>query len=198
METIKMDEEKTNHHPQFIFDKFYHIYNRAVENNLLFYSNDNYSFFLKKYKFYLKDIVRTYAFCLLPNHFHMLVSPIISEPLTVSKQFQRFFISYSMSLNKQRIRRGNLFQKNFKRKLISDIDYLKNVICYIHYNPSHHFVDTDYMNYEYSSFRMLIDNRPTDLERNEVLSWFGGVDKFIQYHKNSKYDSWNDIYGMEE
>lgn len=53
--------------------KFYHIYNRAVGSDVLFKSDDNYLYFLKKYGEYLGKYVETYAYCLLNNHFHLLI-----------------------------------------------------------------------------------------------------------------------------
>ena len=52
---------------------FYHIYNRGNNRENLFYKPGNYIYFLKKYDHYLNDYLETYAFCLLPNHFHLLV-----------------------------------------------------------------------------------------------------------------------------
>lgn len=52
---------------------FYHIYNRGNNRERLFYRNENYRFFLRRYDEYLSDYVETYSFCLLPNHFHLLV-----------------------------------------------------------------------------------------------------------------------------
>jgi len=54
-------------------DKMYHIYNHANGNDNLFYSEDNYIYFLKKYSELLSPIIDTYAYCLMPNHFHWLV-----------------------------------------------------------------------------------------------------------------------------
>jgi putative transposase len=52
---------------------FYHIYNRGNNVDNLFYNPENYWYFLRKYDEYLSDYLETYAFCLLPNHFHLLV-----------------------------------------------------------------------------------------------------------------------------
>jgi REP element-mobilizing transposase RayT len=54
-------------------DKMYHIYNHANGNDNLFYSEDNYFYFLKRYSELLAPILDTYAYCLLPNHFHCFV-----------------------------------------------------------------------------------------------------------------------------
>jgi putative transposase len=52
---------------------FYHIYNRANGNQQLFLSDENYLFFLRKYKEYISPICNTYCYCLMPNHFHFLI-----------------------------------------------------------------------------------------------------------------------------
>ena len=54
-------------------NSFYHIYNRGNNGDNIFYQQRNYDYFLKKYDQYLSDYVETYAYCLLPNHFHLLI-----------------------------------------------------------------------------------------------------------------------------
>jgi putative transposase len=54
-------------------NKMYHIYNHANGNDNLFYTEDNYFYFLKRYSELLSPIIDTYAYCLMPNHFHWLV-----------------------------------------------------------------------------------------------------------------------------
>ena len=65
-------------------DCFYHIYNRANGNEKLFASDDNYIYFLKQYNYYISPIAKTFAYCLMPNHFHFLVQikPIANLNLT--------------------------------------------------------------------------------------------------------------------
>jgi len=53
--------------------RFYHIYNRANGSERMFRNNENYKYFLRRYKKYIDPIVKTYAYCLMPNHFHLLV-----------------------------------------------------------------------------------------------------------------------------
>ena len=52
---------------------FYHVYNRTVNGERLFINRGNYEFFLKQYDKYLSAYVETYAYCLLNNHFHLLI-----------------------------------------------------------------------------------------------------------------------------
>ncbi|MCB0410774.1 MAG: transposase, partial [Flavobacteriales bacterium] len=53
--------------------KYYHIYNRANGFENLFVNEGNYNFFLEKVKHHLSPILNIYAYCLMPNHFHLLV-----------------------------------------------------------------------------------------------------------------------------
>jgi REP element-mobilizing transposase RayT len=53
--------------------KVYHIYNRTVNDEPLFYSDENRLYFLKRYDFFLSDYVDTYAWCLMKNHFHLMI-----------------------------------------------------------------------------------------------------------------------------
>ena len=195
---VMIEELKTNYHPPFLYHNFYHIYNKAVGSDLLFYTDENYKYFLKKFSFFMNNFVNTYAFCLLPNHFHFLISPIVNDPEIISRQFKRLFISYSMALNKQRGRRGNLFQKNFKRKVVCGEDHLKKVVHYIHVNPLHHSVFIDFKNYAYSSYKIIIGTGFTNLKRTDVINWFSGIKEFIDCHKKNKIDIWKELLALEE
>ena len=62
-----------NYTPILECDKYYHIFNHAVSNNNLFKNDGNYNFFLKKYAKYIFPIADTFAYCLMPNHFHFAV-----------------------------------------------------------------------------------------------------------------------------
>ena len=60
-------------HPPIEFGKFYHIFNRGNNSENLFLTHDNYSYFLSLYYKYISQVADTYAWCLMPNHFHMLI-----------------------------------------------------------------------------------------------------------------------------
>lgn len=51
----------------------FHIYNHANGDELLFRKDDNYHYFLKKFVDYLEAILETFAYCLMPDHFHFLI-----------------------------------------------------------------------------------------------------------------------------
>jgi putative transposase len=52
---------------------YYHIFNRANGFERLFVSEENYAFFLRRYRHFVEPFVDTYCFCLMPNHFHFLI-----------------------------------------------------------------------------------------------------------------------------
>ncbi len=131
--------------PPLELGKFYHVFNRGNNKEKIFFKEENYRYFLKTFDQCLSSHVETYAYCLMPNHFHFLIriletpktdeeSPLLAAS-TVSEQFRKFFIKYSQAINIQEGRSGSLFQKPFKRKEISSNDYLTRVIFYIHANP---------------------------------------------------------------
>lgn len=194
------------HYPSLFPSQYYHIYNRGNNRENLFYKEENYHFFLKKYDYYLSDYLETYAYCLLPNHFHLLVKvkPLemfkfsnflkLGKPLEdpseiVSEAFRRFFMSYSKAINKQSARTGSLFQKNFKRKLIEQDAYLLTCAKYIHQNPQKHGICDDFKTYQYSSYGRILIEKPTKLMKKEVINWFGNNDSYKQLHDTFNIDN---------
>jgi REP element-mobilizing transposase RayT len=57
----------------FEAEKVYHIYNRANGRENLFIEERNFHFFLDKYFHHISPIAKTFAFCLMPNHFHIMI-----------------------------------------------------------------------------------------------------------------------------
>jgi REP element-mobilizing transposase RayT len=167
---------------------FYHIYNRGNNRGKIFFTKQNYLYFLKQFDYYLSEYIDVFAYALIPNHFHFLirVKPIENTD-NITLQFRKFFISYSKSINKQFDRSGSLFQKNFKRKVIEESTYLTRIILYIHANPQKHKCVKDFKEYRFSSYNGIIGNKSTKLNRNEVLEWFGGKENFVKFHDDNKY-----------
>jgi REP element-mobilizing transposase RayT len=158
----------------------YHIYNRGINSTPIFLSDENKSYFLKLCSKYLIEKVEVHSYCLMDNHFHLVIK-IIEEEKIVTQAFSNLFNAYAKAFNKQNDRTGSLFEKHFKRIKIQDENYLRNIIQYVHLNPKHH-LDLNYKTYKYSSFQTIISDKQTNLARNEVLSYFDGIDNFIYCH----------------
>jgi len=177
---------------------YYHIYNRGNNGIDVFLENENYYHFLRLYAKYIEPIADTYAWCLLKNHFHILVrikdkSEIIESDLTYnttekpkiiepSRQFSHLFNAYTQAINKRHKRTGSLFEKNFERKLVTTENYFQKLIFYIHNNPVHHGFVKQMSLYPWSSYESVVSEKPTMLKRNEVLDLYGTKEDFIYYH----------------
>lgn len=75
-----------------------------------------------------------------------------------------------------------LFESPFKRINIDSEEYLRNLILYIHQNPD------NFERYKFSSYKSIISQAETKIERQIVLDVFGGKENFILTHRNIKSD----------
>lgn len=187
---------------------FYHIYNRGNNSEKIFFSEENYAYFLKLLTKYIFPVADIYAYCLLNNHFHILVRikekneieinklkfSTVEKPkeVSASRQFSHFLNAYSQAVNKKYARTGSLFEKRFQRKRISDDHYLRQVILYINTNPLKHNLVEKPEDYKWSSYNSHISNAKTKLKRKEVIELFDDVENFVLCHKN--YDFLNSIF----
>jgi hypothetical protein len=158
-------------------DKIYHIYNKGINGETIFISEENKKYFLKLYLKYNQNIVDTFAYCLMDNHFVIRVN----NEKEITQALSNFFNAYAKAFNKQQNRTGSLFEKHFKRIQIKNEEYLKNIIQYVHLNPKHH-LDINYKNFIFSSYQTFLSDKPTNLLRNEIISWFENIDNFIYCH----------------
>ncbi len=187
-------------------DRFYHIYNRANGSELLFRNTENYKFFLRRYKKYITPIVHTYAYCLLPNHFHMLVRVKNEMELLeayekklrtpranlgdfsnlqgfATQQFSNFFNSYAKAYNKQYNRMGSLFIHAYNRIPISSQHQLKNTLLYIHRNAMEANLAASMDGWEFSSYGELVSKSDTWLSRSECIKILDDLENFIEVHE---------------
>jgi len=164
--------------------KYYHIYNRGNNRENVFCEERNYSYFLKLYAAYIEPVADTFAYCLLRNHFHLLVRiKPEEETRRVSQVFGNFFNAYAKAINKAYQRTGSLFQHPFGRIEVTSDAYLVHLVTYIHQNPRKHGFVTDFHAWPYSSYHALVSTRPTRLQRDDVLAWFHGVEAFEAAHQ---------------
>jgi putative transposase len=187
--------------------KYYHIYNRGNNGIDLFYEIENYNHFLRLYEKYIDPIAETYAWCLMKNHFHILVYIKETEeiditkleysstdkPKTVSasKQFSNLFNAYTLAINKRYKRTGSLFEKNFRRKVVNSETYFQKLVFYIHNNPVHHKFTEHIIEYPWTPYGTVISTKKTKLQRDKVIQSFNDLENFKYYH--SKYQDLDDI-----
>lgn len=147
--------------------KTYHIYNHGNADDNLFRTEENYRYFLQKYGQYVQPVAFTFAYCLLPNHFHILLQVKDESSLSglpgfmnlagprlekkIILQFSHFFNGYTKAFNRMFDRRGKLFLLPFQRKAVTNSRQFLNTWRYIHYNPIHHGFTEDVYDWPFSS-----------------------------------------------
>lgn len=112
-------------------DGYYHIYNKGINGCLIFENDEHKSFLLKQLSKYLSGKISIFAYCLMDNHFHLVIR-LNEEEKIVTQAFSNFFNSYVKAFNKDINRIGSLFEKHFKRIKLNDEEYLKQLIIYVH------------------------------------------------------------------
>lgn len=139
---------------------YVHYYNRGVNKDIIFFAPDNYVFLIAKMLEFINDYqVDLIAYCLMPNHYHLLLKH--DNPLEGSNYIQRIFNSYTQAINKKYSRVGTLFQGNVKKRIIEDDDYLAETIKYIHLNPVKANLCQRPEDWEYSDYRLWVGLKET-------------------------------------
>lgn len=203
-------------------DQVYHVYNHATGDDDFFRCNENYRYFLEKYQQHILPIADTYAYCLLPNHFHFMIK-IKSEKLLkkyflnrkqnlrgflreeelnlagfISQQFSNLFNAYSKAYNKMYDRRGTLFRERFHRKHVDSDAYYTQLIGYIHINPIHHGFVEKLEDWTWSSYHAFTSKQSTKLQKTEVLDWFGGEKQFHEFHNEYKNNINHEVFKLSQ
>lgn len=175
---------------QYVENSYYHLYNRGVEKRQIFLDNQDYSVFLHYLKLYLSDTlsdsgfnpnkslskeVDLLAFCLMPNHFHLLIKQNTKNAIT--RLMRGVCTRYSMYFNTKYRRVGGLFQGIYKAVLIDQEPYLLHLSRYIHLNPSS---DSGFNpeSYNYSSYQYYLGQKHAGwLKPEPILSFFKSAQK---------------------
>ncbi len=175
---------------------YYHIFNRGTNRENVFLEERNYRYFLELYGRHVAPTVDTFAYCLLKNHFHLLIRTCAEEDTTIpapvsrhaanctpSQAFCNLLNAYAKAINKGYARTGSLFQHPFGRVIVQSQAHLTQLVRYVHLNPQKHGLIDDYRMWQYSSYRTMASNLPTKLRRDDVLGWFDGMDGFLSKHE---------------
>src|ERR1035437_5820704 len=189
---------------KFSEGEYYHIYNRGVDKRDIFMDKYDYDRFLllleicnsnlpidvREMKKNITSEGQTFGensqtlinigvWCLMPNHFHLLVSEKVEGGISLF--FQKLLTAYSMYFNKKYNRKGSLFGSRFQAEHANTDNYLKYLYSYIHLNPVK-LIQSDWKekgiedlekakdflkNYEYSSY---LDYSDYNRKENKILN----------------------------
>lgn len=182
----------------FVENGVYHAYNRGVEKRKIFLDDQDYRVFLHLLKYYLSPIdaqadhpivktghlnllrprplknlekeVELIAYCLMPNHFHLLLKQNPIDGMT--KLLRRIATTYALYFNRRYKRVGYLFQGHYKAVLIDNDPALLHISRYIHLNPQE-LTRSILVSYPYSSYPYFLGlKNAVWLKPNLVLSLF--------------------------
>jgi len=161
---------------------YFHVYNRGINRQRIFFEYDNYTFFLKRLNDYLPDShISIIAYCLMPNHFHLLLHQ--EEADSLSNYMARACKSYAQAVNKRFNRTGHLFEGKYKIKLIDDVLYLVHLSRYIHLNPVRAGLVDKPWEWEFSSYRAYLDSdySMTRIHQEVILEEFNGQEDYKDF-----------------
>ncbi len=170
----------------FVEDSFYHVYNRGLNKMNIFNDDADYRVFLNLLKRVLGEEVqknrlhREYpnfhndlellSYCLMPNHFHMLIRTK-NKPKLLAELMRSILTAYVMYFNKKNKRTGPLFGKRYRAVRITSDEYLWHISRYIHLNPLD--IGQDYKKYPYSSIDYYTSKKSSDwVKPDEITDMF--------------------------
>ena len=171
-------------------ESYYHAYNRGSSKQTIFHYNDDYVVFLNLLKrhlspepqrdkknreyMWLHNDIELLAYCLMPNHFHLLVYQRDEQAL--SKLLKQVSMSYVTYYNKKYSRIGPLFQDVYKASLIQNDAYLHHISRYIHLNPK------NYMDWKFSSLPSYIGAKQAEwLKPERMLDLFESKQAYLTF-----------------
>lgn len=173
-----------------VLDSFYHVYARGNSRGKVFASAEDYAMFLSLLRRYLSaeeahdpfgvtypnfyNKVELAAYCLMSNHFHLLVYQ--HQQGAMSALMRSLLTSYSRYFNKRYHRSGSLFETRYKASLISDDAYLQHITRYIHLNPR------QWRSHEWSSLQYYLQpSSETWIRPKRIISMFNSSDEYLQF-----------------
>jgi len=194
----------------FAENSYYHIFNRGVEKRDIFLGEEDYLtfiYYLSAYLLPLEKVLEKYpdlpmrltgkslaeeveilAYCLMPNHFHLLLKQRTKDG--ISKLLKQLTNAYTLYFNQKNNRVGALMQGPFRAAEIEEDNLFIHLVRYIHLNPS--FAEategrpaTDLANYKWSSYPdYLGQSAELPSSKSKILSYFPSVGAFKGFHED--------------
>ena len=146
----------------------YHLYNRGVNRQPIFFCAENWGYFIKQLRHYFQpDLIDILAYCLMPTHYHLMVILKIDD--LGARVMQPFSVSYTKAINRQQERVGPLFQGPFRAAWVDKDSYLLHLSRYIHMNPVTTGLVAQPEDWAFSSYRDYIGLRDGTLPVPDVV-----------------------------
>jgi putative transposase len=129
---------------------WYHVFNRGISKKTIYFSDSHYFLFIELLgKITKKYNVEIHAFCLMPNHYHLLIH---TPDGNLSKAMQYFLSIFAKRINDDINADGSVFRDRYKSILIDSTTYLLQLTRYIHLNPVEAQISSSAKTYKWSSY----------------------------------------------
>ena len=160
---------------------FYHVYNRGVNREKIFRTEDDYYYFLELIPKALElGNVAVHGFTLMPNHVHFILEQ--EMPYAISAFMKRVSETFARTVNHVHRRVGHLFQGRFKRKYVQSINYLLALARYVDLNPVHSRLVATPEEWRFGSVRNYLSTETSSYLRTEtILGLVGGKESYAAY-----------------
>lgn len=182
-------------------DSFYHVYARGHGRRAVFKDDEDYRVFLNLFKRHLdiepgrdrngreykhlRDDIELNCFCVLPNHFHLL---LYQQNEGAMQQLMRSIMTaYGQYFNKKYDSSGSVFESTYKASMITVDEYLMHISRYIHLNPQ------AWKEYRYSSLGYYLGElSPAWLRLERILELFSGFHNYREFIEDYEDYSYKD------
>lgn len=178
--------------------KFYHLFKTTSHKGPIFYSPNNYAFFIRRIQLLLGPMVDVLSYCLLPNSFHVVLYAkeviLVKEEYVdhpedighfISETWRKLFATYTVTIQKQEALpiEEIVLDQNFYRFELESDDMIRQAICCVHQFPQYSGLVDLYTQFEYSSFPALSGGVRGLADRELVYTLFGDRTGFNDAHQ---------------
>lgn len=174
----------------FVPNAFYHVYNRGWNLGKIFIDEEDYRYFEyllarhlspepaqdkagKEYRHLYPD-VRLIAYCLVGNHFHILLYQRDDET-AITRLMTSLIPAYTAYFNKRHGRRGSLFESTYKSVVMTNDMQLQHITRYIHLNHA------QYETWPHSSYQDYLDSPRPWIDPQPILDLFSSRDAYKEF-----------------
>lgn len=196
---------------EFINNEYYHVFNRGVDKRTIFadkrdmdrfyqsmtefntlepigsiYENsfrkDQLGNFVSKLR--TKKLVKFICYCLNPNHYHFMISPIVDNG--IAKFMHRIGVGYSKYFNEKYKRSGSLFQGVFKAIHIDSNEYLLHLSAYINLNNKAHSLGNEVSKSSWKEYTS--EGQESFCNKKIILGQFKNSSEYKKFAEDSLVD----------
>ncbi len=191
---------------EFEKDGIYHVYNLGVAKKNIFLNSDDYNIFLYYLNTYLLPLdkalarypdlplrlqirnlnkeVEILAYCLMPNHFHLLLKTKTRDGIT--KLLRQLTSAYTGYFNRKYDNEGPIMQGKYKSVRVTKDEQLIHVARYIHLNPTTAFLVDKPSDYKWSSHNEYLKEEQNLCSKNLVMGFFSSIEAYEKFVLDQK------------